>query len=63
MHSFVQNNIAVVLHKQGKLAEAMEMHEEVLRVRVATLGPEHLDVAKTYHKYDIFFFSFDGILD
>ena len=36
-----------MLHKQGKLAEAMELYQEVLRVRVATLGPEHPDVADT----------------
>ena len=48
MNPFVQNNIAVVLWKQGKLAEAMELYQEVLRVRVATLGPEHPDVAATY---------------
>ena len=55
MHLCVQSNIASVRRKQGKLAEALQMHQEVLRVRVATLGPEHLDVAKTYNKYDLFF--------
>ena len=47
MNSFVQDNIAVVLWKQGKHAEALAMWENVLRVQVATLGPEHLDVAAT----------------
>ena len=57
MNPFVQNNIAIVLWRQGKLAEAMELYQEVLRVRVATLGPEHLDVATTYTTYDpVFFF-------
>ena len=45
---FVQNNIANVLYEQCKLAEALKMHQEVLRIRVATLGPEHPDVAATY---------------
>ena len=56
MHSFLKNNIASVLYAQRKLAEAMKLYQEVLRVRVATLGPEHLDVAATYNKYDLFFF-------
>ena len=51
----LQNNIGAVYHAQGKFPEALEVWEEALRVRVATLGPEHLDVAKTYNKYDFFF--------
>ena len=47
MHSFLQNNIAAVLYEQRKLAEAMELYQEVLRVRVAALGPEHPHVAGT----------------
>ena len=56
-------NIGNVFLKQGKLAEALQMYQEVLRVRVATLGPEHLDVASTYNKYDLLFFRFVGTLD
>ena len=56
--AFLQEDIGIVLKKQGKLAEAMELYQEVLRVRVATLGPEHPHVAATYTKYDPDFFSF-----
>jgi tetratricopeptide (TPR) repeat protein len=45
----LQENIGIVLMDQGKLAEAMELYQEVLRVRVATLGPEHPDVGNTYY--------------
>ena len=45
----LQENIGIVLWKHGKLAEAMELYQEVLRVRVATLGPEHPDVGNTYY--------------
>ena len=45
--SFLQENIASVRADQGNLTEAMELYQEVLRVRVATLGPEHPVVADT----------------
>ena len=45
----VQSNIANVLDDMGKLEEALEMHQDVLRVRVATLGPEHPLVADTLY--------------
>ena len=51
MRAFLQENIGIVLDKQGKLAEAMELYQKVLQVRVATLGPEHPDVADS--KYNI----------
>ena len=47
MHVYLQENIAAVLVEQGKLAEALEMLQEVLRVRVATLGPDHPLIAGT----------------
>ena len=56
MGVFLQENIGIVLKKQGKLAEAMELFREVLRVRVATLGPDHPRAAATYTKYDPDFF-------
>ena len=49
MHSFLQNNIANLLDDMGKPEEAMELYQEVLRVRVATLGPEHPAVGETYY--------------
>ena len=52
MHSVLfQSNIAVVLGEQGKFAEALEMHQKVLSVRVETLGADHPQVALTYGKY------------
>ena len=47
MRAFLQENIGIVLDDMGKPEEAMELHQEVLRVRVATLGPDHPDVADT----------------
>ena len=41
MSAFLQVKIANVLDDMGKPEEAMELYQEVLRVRVATLGPEH----------------------
>ena len=40
-------SIAEVYCQQGKLIEALAMHEEVLRVRAAVFGLEHLDTAST----------------
>ena len=51
-------NIANVLQQQGQLQPALEKYNEALPVLEATLGREHLDVAKTYNKYDLFFDSF-----
>ena len=39
-----------VLFKQGKPDAALVLYKEVLHVRVETLSPEHLDMAKFYHK-------------
>ena len=44
-------SIGEIYRKQGKLNEALTMHEEVLRVRASVFGLEHLDVATTKHKY------------
>ena len=43
-------SIAAVLRNQGKHDAALILYSEVLRVRVATLGSEHLDVGDTKHK-------------
>ena len=43
-------SIGEVYRQQGKLIEALTMHEEVLRVRAAVFGLEHPDVAAIYMK-------------
>ena len=43
-------SIAEVYRQQGKLIEALAMHEEVLWVRAAVFGLEHPDLATTYMK-------------
>ena len=40
-------SVGEVYRQQGKLIEALAMHEEVLRVRAAVFGLKHLDTAST----------------
>ena len=49
-------SIGEIYRKQGKLNEALTMHEEVLRVRASVFGLEHLNTAKTYNKCVFTFF-------
>ena len=37
------NNLALLLHEQGKLGEAEPLMRETLDIRRATLGPKHPD--------------------
>jgi tetratricopeptide (TPR) repeat protein len=39
--------MAIVYYAQAKYPEALKLHEDVLAIRVAKLGLEHLDTAKT----------------
>ena len=41
------NNVATVLKYQGE--QAKEYHERALAIRRQTLGPQHPDVASSYH--------------
>jgi serine/threonine protein kinase/tetratricopeptide (TPR) repeat protein len=41
------NDLAVVLNRQGKSAEAETMHREVLAMRKKLLGPDHEDVGES----------------
>ena len=43
-----QNNIAMVLEKQGKFDEALELYEMALKTTIEALGHNHVDVAMTY---------------
>ena len=43
-------SIGEIYRKQGKLNEALTMHEEVLQVRASVFGLEHPFVANTYNK-------------
>ena len=51
----MQVNIGAVYHAKADYDKALATWQEALPVLEATLGPEHLDVAKTYNKYDLFF--------
>ena len=46
-----------VLDSQGKFPEALEVHNKALVIYLKIHGHMHLDVAKTYDKYDLFFLS------
>ena len=39
--------MAIVYYAQAKYPEALKLHEDVLAIRVAKLGLEHLNTAKT----------------
>ena len=43
----LQNNIAVVLEAQGKLASALQMYQKALAVYEKVLGEDDLDTART----------------
>ena len=43
-------SIANVYYSQAKYPEALKMHEDVLAIRVAKFGLEHLHVARTQNK-------------
>ena len=43
------NNIALVFHKKGDYAKAVENHKKCLEIRTAILGPETIDVATTLY--------------
>eukprot|EP00729_Bicosta_minor_P020191 gene20191-biopygen3532 len=43
------NNMAIVLEKQGKLDEAMEMYQKALAITIKALGPNHSSVGGTYN--------------
>ena len=45
-----KNNIALLYKDQAKYLEALQMHEEVLEVRLKIFGPDHPSVATTYVK-------------
>ena len=42
-----QNNLGIVLTKQGKYPEALEMYDRCLKTREKVLGRNHPDVAAT----------------
>ena len=41
------NNLAMLLHTEGKYAEAEPLHRRALAMREKALGPEHPDVAQS----------------
>jgi tetratricopeptide (TPR) repeat protein len=41
------NNMAVVLHSQGKLDDAMELYGKALEIHKKTLGEDHWSAAST----------------
>ena len=41
--------MAVVYEKQAKFPEALWVHQEVLKIRLKTFGPEHLLMADTLY--------------
>ena len=43
------NNMAVVHEEKGEYDRALEFYNSALRIRRATLGPEHPDTAMTWH--------------
>ena len=52
-HGIAICSIGLALHEQSKNSAALVLYQEVLRVRVAVLGPEHPDVAKTKVGLDV----------
>ncbi len=47
------NNMATVYEAQGRLGEALELHEKSLAIMIKVLGPEHADVATSYNNMAI----------
>jgi hypothetical protein len=57
-----RNNLAWVLFKKGKFEEAELLYMEALKIRQASLGPEHPDVARSRQRNDFLidpFFRFE----
>ena len=47
------NNVALAYCQAGRTAEALELHEEILRLRREKLGPEHPSTLTSMHNLAI----------
>ena len=55
-------NLANALRNKGSYAEALDLFQKLLEYGHRHLSRNHLDVAKTYNKYDLFFCPFSLLI-
>ena len=47
--------MAIVLKKQGKLEEALELYQKSLGTKIRAVGPDHVSVADTMYNMSIIY--------
>ena len=48
------HNMAVIYNDMGDNQQAKEYYERALSIQLNKLGPDHVDVARTYHNMGTF---------